>query len=121
MSREPNKKQTEKFIKFIRHKWEEHHRIHRGTGLGQRAPPPHAVRTTCTRHPGSGHALLASEGRAADCSVEHLARSESPGRIGDVSLSSGDVSSEEGARQILGVLFFEHKFIIDFLLNIATS
>lgn len=55
------------------------------------------------------------------CSVEDLAHSECSVNVEDTRLTSEDVSSEEGAMQILVLLFFEYKFIIDFLLNIAAS
>lgn len=67
------------------------------------------------------HKHLSSERLVMDCSVKHLAHSECSVNAEDMSLSSEGVSSEEGAMQILVLLFFEHKFIIDFLLNTAAS
>lgn len=55
------------------------------------------------------------------CSLEDLEHSECSVNVEDTRLTSEDVSSEEGAMQILVLLFFEYKFIIDFLLNIAAS
>lgn len=57
-------------------------------------------------HVMQNHKLLSSEGLAMDCSVEYLAHSECPVNVEDMSLSSEDVSSEEGAMQILVLLSF---------------
>ena len=52
------------------------------------------------------HKPLSSERLAPECSAEHSALSECLGNVEEESLSSEDVSSEEGAMQILVLLFF---------------